>query len=81
MALFTVSAFAFLIATALLHREPWGQVPLAYVHARHITYALSLQTAAVIGLFVSVLAWIAVAISRISSTVQQRRLAQGRNRA
>ncbi len=85
MAVFTVSFFAFLLATALLRREPWGQMPLAYVHAPHITFALSLQSAAVGGLFFSVLAWIAVAIATpvphlISSTMQQR-LAHTRNRA
>ena len=86
MGVFTISVLAFLIASALLRREPWGQMPFAYVHARHLTFALSLQTAAIGGLLFSLLAWIAVAVatpvpSLISSTVQQRRLAHHRNRA
>ncbi len=86
LSVFTLSFFAFLLATAVLHREPWGQVPFAYVHARHITLALSLKNAAMGGLLFSVLAWVAVAVATpapalISNTVQQRRLLHGRNRA
>ena len=86
MGVFTISVFAFLLATALLRHEPWGQMPFAYVHARHLTFALSLQSAAIGGLLFSVLAWILVAVATpapylISSTVQQRRLAHSRNRA
>ena len=49
MALFTLSFFAFLLATAVIHRAPWGQTSLASLHTRHLNFALTLQTAAMAG--------------------------------
>ena len=86
LAIFTVSFFAFLLATAIIHREPWGQTALASLHTRHLSYALTLQTAAMAGLLLSLLMWILVAIATpapllIQATMQQRRLATSRHRA
>lgn len=85
MAVFTLSFFAFLLATAIIHRAPWGQTSLAILHTRHLSFALTLQTAAMAGLLFSLLMWILVAIATpaphlIQSTIEQRRLATGRNR-
>ena len=79
LSLFTVSAFAFLLATMIIHRGPWAQVSFAELHMRHLSLALTLQTAAVAGLLFSVLMWVLVAIATpvpglISHQVQQRRL-------
>ncbi len=84
LSVFTVSVFIFLLATMILHRDPWAQVTFAEVHMRHLSLALTLQSVAVGGLLFSVLMWILVAIATpapglISHTVQQRRL-QGRER-
>ncbi len=84
LSVFTVSVFAFLIATMILHRGPWAQVTFAELHMRHLSLALTLQTVAVGGLLFSLLMWVLVAIATpapglISHTVQQRRL-QGRER-
>ena len=84
LSLFTVSALVFLLATMILHREPWGQVTFAQVHMHRLSLALTLQSVAVGGLLVSVLMWVLVAIATpapelISHTVQQRRL-QARER-
>ena len=83
--LFTVSAFAFLMATMIIHRGPWAQLPFAEVHMRHLSLAVTLQSVAVGGLLLSVCAWVLVAIATpapglISHTVQQRRLSHGRER-
>jgi hypothetical protein len=83
LSLFTLSAFAFLLATMIVHRGPLAQLTFAELHMRHLSMALTLQTAAVAGLIVSVLMWILVAIATpapglISHTVQQRRLSHGR---
>ncbi len=85
LSLFTVSAFAFLMATMIIHRGPWAQLPFAEVHMRHRFLAVTLQSVAVGGLLLSVLAWVLVAIATpapglISHTVQQRRLSHGRER-
>jgi hypothetical protein len=53
---------------------------------RHLSLALTLQSAAIGGLLISVLMWILVAIATpapglISHTVQQRRMSHGRERA
>jgi len=85
LSLFTVSGFAFLLATMIIHRGPWAQVNFAQVHMRHLSLALTLQSVAIGGLLLSVLMWVLVAIATpapglISHTVQQRRL-QGRERA
>lgn len=86
LAVFTVSFFVFLLATAIIHRAPWGQTALASLHTRHLSFAVTLQTVALGGLLFSLLMWILVAIMTpapmlIHHTVQQRRLATGRHRA
>ncbi len=86
LAVFTLSFFAFLLATAIIHREPWGQTSLASLHTRHLSFALTLQTAAMGGLLLSLLMWVLVAIATpapllIQTTMQQRRWATGRHRA
>lgn len=78
LSVFTVSAFAFLLATMVVHRGPWAQVTFAELHMRHLSLALTTQTVAVSGLLFSVLMWVLVAIATpapglISHTVQQRR--------
>ncbi len=85
MAVFTLSFFAFLLATAVIHRAPWGQTSLASLHTRHLTFALTLQTAAMAGLLFSLLMWVLVAIATpapqlIQTTIEQRRWATGRQR-
>ena len=85
LAVFTASFFAFLLATAIIHREPWGQTALARLHTGHLHFAVTLQTVALGGLLFSLLMWILVAIMTpapmlIHNTVQQRRLATGRQR-
>ena len=85
LAVFTLSFFAFLLATAIIHREPWGQTALASLHTRHLSFAVTLQTVALGGLLFSLVMWIMVALMTpapmlIHNTVQQRRLAIGRTR-
>ncbi len=85
LAVFTLSFFAFLLATAIIHRAPWGQTALASLHTAHLSFAVTLQTAALGGLLFSLLLWIMVALMTpapmlIHNTVQQRRLATGRHR-
>ena len=82
LSLFTASALAFLTATMILHRGPWAQLPFAELHMRHLSLAVTLQSVAVGGLLLSVLAWVLVAIATpapglITHTVQQRRLSHG----
>jgi hypothetical protein len=86
LSVFTLSAFAFLMATMIVHRGPWAQVEFAEVHMRGRSLALTLQSVAVGGLLLSVLMWVLVAIATpapglISHSVQQRRLSHGRERA
>ncbi len=86
LTIFTLSAFAFLLATMIVHRGPWAQVEFAEVHMRGRSLALTLQSVSVGGLLLSVLMWVLVAIATpapglISHTVQQRRLSHGRERA
>ncbi|WP_419807083.1 hypothetical protein [Terriglobus sp.] len=85
LAVFTLSFFAFLLATAIIHRAPWGQTALASLHTGHLSFAVTLQTVALGGLLFSLLMWIMVAIMTpapmlIHNTVQQRRLTTGRQR-
>ena len=86
LSVFTLSAFAFLLATMIVYRGPWAQLQFAEVHMRGLSLALTLQSVAVGGLLLSVLMWVLVAIATpapglISHTVQQRRLSHGRERA
>jgi hypothetical protein len=85
LSVFTLSAFAFLLATMVIHRGPWAQVRFAELHMHHLSLALTMQSIAIGGLLVSVLMWVLVAIATpapglISNTVQQRRLSHGRTR-
>ena len=85
LSVFTLSAFAFLLATMIVHRGPWAQLTFAQLHMRHLSLALTLQSVAVGGLLFSVLMWVLVAIATpapglISHTVQQRKLSHGRER-
>ena len=63
LSVFTVSVFAFLLATMIVHRGPWAQLTFAELHMRHLSMALTLQTIAVGGLLFSVLMWVLVAIA------------------
>ncbi|MBE7181228.1 MAG: hypothetical protein INR71_08470, partial [Terriglobus roseus] len=40
LAVFTLSFFAFLLATAIIHREPWGQTALASLHTGRLSFAV-----------------------------------------
>src|SRR6202007_2512181 len=60
----TASMLAFLLALAVIHRvEPLRNWALMNLHLRQIEVVLTLQAAAVVGLLVSALAWILVAIA------------------
>lgn len=60
----TVSMLAFLLALAVIHRvEPLRNWAVMNLHLRQIEVVLTLQAAAVVGLLVSALAWILVAIA------------------
>ena len=85
LAVFTLSFFAFLLATAIIHRAPWGQTELANLHTGHLSVAVTLQTVALGGVLFSLLLWLMVASMTpapmlIHNTMQQRRLATGRQR-
>ena len=60
----TLSTLAFLLALAVIHRlEPLRNWAVMNLHLRQIDVVLTLQAAAVVGLLVSALAWILVAIA------------------
>jgi hypothetical protein len=60
----TLSTLAFLLALAVIHRlEPLRNWAVMNLHLRQIEVVLTLQAAAVVGLLVSALAWILVAIA------------------
>jgi hypothetical protein len=60
----TASMLAFLLALAVIHRvEPLRNWAVMNLHLRQLEVVLTLQAAAVVGLLVSVLAWILVAIA------------------
>jgi CBS domain containing-hemolysin-like protein len=60
----TVSMLAFLLALAVIHRvEPLRNWAVVNLHLRQMDVVLTLQAAAVVGLLVSILAWILVAIA------------------
>ena len=60
----TLSMLAFLLALAVIHRvEPLRNWAVMNLHLRQIEVVLTLQAAAVVGLLVSALAWILVAIA------------------
>jgi hypothetical protein len=60
----TASMLAFLLALAVIHRvEPLRNWAVMNLHLRQIEVVLTLQAAAVVGLLVSALAWILVAIA------------------
>jgi hypothetical protein len=60
----TFSMLAFLLALSVIHRvEPLRNWAVMNLHLRQIDVVLTLQAAAVVGLLVSALAWILVAIA------------------
>jgi len=60
----TVSIAVFLLALAYIHRvEPLQHWALVHLQVRDNYYALTLQAAAVLGLLVSLLLWVLVAIA------------------
>jgi hypothetical protein len=60
----TASMLAFLLALGVIHRvEPLRNWAVVNLHLRQIEVVLTLQAAAVVGLLVSALAWILVAIA------------------
>jgi hypothetical protein len=78
MVISSVSILVFLLATAVIHRGPFGSMRVAELQYRNLSFALTLQMAAVGGLLFSLLMWILVAIATpapklISGTVKQVR--------
>lgn len=60
----TLSMLAFLLALAVIHRvEPLRYWAVMHLHLRQMYVVLTLQAAAVLGLVVSMVAWILVAIA------------------
>lgn len=60
----TISTLAFLLALAVIHRiEPLRNWAVVNLQLRQIDVVLTLQAAAIVGLLVSALAWILVAIA------------------
>jgi len=60
----TLSTLAFLLALSVIHRvEPLRNWAVVNLHLRQIEVVLTLQAAAVVGLLVSALAWVLVAIA------------------
>jgi hypothetical protein len=60
----TISTLAFLLALSVIHRvEPLRNWAVVNLQLRQIEVVLTLQAAAVVGLLVSALAWILVAIA------------------
>lgn len=60
----TVSMLVFLLALAVIHRvEPLRNWAVMNLHLHRIDVVLTLQAAAVVGLLVSALAWVLVAIA------------------
>ncbi len=60
----TLSIAIFILALAVVHRiEPLGSWVLLHLQLRQISFAVSVQLLAVMGLLVSTLAWILVAIA------------------
>ena len=60
----TISMLAFLLALSVIHRvEPLRNWAVMDLHLHRIDMVLTLQAAAVVGLLVSALAWVLVAIA------------------
>ncbi|HEX4022626.1 MAG TPA: hypothetical protein VHX63_15880 [Acidobacteriaceae bacterium] len=65
----TVSILGFVMALAVLHKiEPLGSWVLLHLQVHQLSVVLSVQRIAVLGLLVSLMAWIAVAITTPAST-------------
>ncbi len=58
----TLSTLVFLLALAVLHREPVRNWALIDFHLHQVSVILTIQAAAVVGLMVSLVAWVLVAI-------------------
>jgi hypothetical protein len=70
IALTTLSSVAFLLALAVLHfdvslRSLHYDIPVRYwaMHVHQLAFVLNLQVAAGIGLFISLISWVAVAVA------------------
>ncbi|MHB1020873.1 MAG: hypothetical protein ACYC46_11870 [Acidobacteriaceae bacterium] len=81
----TVSSMAFMVALAIIHHvEPLRTWSLVHLHLHQMYIVLSLQTAAVMGLMLSVLTWILVAVATPAPVylsgvaMEQARVLQGR---
>jgi hypothetical protein len=60
----TFSVLIFLLALAVIHRvEPLHDFAVVHLHLHQISVVVTLQMAAVLGLLLSMLAWVAVAIT------------------
>jgi hypothetical protein len=60
----TLSILAFLLALAVIHHiEPMRNWAIVDLHLSHSTVAITLQAAAGLGLLVSLLAWVLVAVA------------------
>ncbi|WP_251106468.1 hypothetical protein [Alloacidobacterium dinghuense] len=60
----TISMLAFLLALSVIHRvEPLRNWAVMNLHLHQIDVVLTLQAAAVVGLLISALAWVLVAIA------------------
>jgi uncharacterized protein YacL len=83
----TLSTLAFLLALAVIHHlEPMRNWAVVHLHLRQMYVVLTLQAAAVVGLLISVLAWILVAIATpapvylTDMAMSQARVLQNRGR-
>ena len=82
----TLSIFAFLLAAVVMHRvEAITHIGQVHVHLRHTPILISLEAVAVVGLVVSTLLWVLVAVttplpSFLTDLVAQRLPADIRDR-
>lgn len=77
----TVSSIAFLLALAILHRaEPLGSWVLLHLQLRQFSLPVSVEGLAGLGLLVSLLAWVLVAIATPAPVylTEQARALQGK---
>jgi hypothetical protein len=60
----TLSILAFLLALAILHHvQPWQHWALAHLEFRQLQMVVTLQAVALLGLFLSLIAWLLVAVA------------------
>ncbi|MHB1701677.1 MAG: hypothetical protein ACYCSN_16420 [Acidobacteriaceae bacterium] len=64
ISLSTVSTFVFLLALAIIHKfAPLQHFDVVRMYTHNLSFVLSLESAAVMGLLVSLLTWILVAVA------------------